>query len=178
MCSISIRREVAACPPSPKILQLYHLPPLLTPPVSNSWLFMRRQPLYASCCTVLLYFSWYCAVRLKMFYFLCLFLCVICVKSNINLLQYSTIQPIVLAEYLGSLCWTYEYTRLTKALSGQTSFVCRGLTIIRNICSISTSISGNTGHKNSWDLRSDTCLFVDERDVPWLGVPGYPQNGD
>ena len=97
-----------------------------------------------------------------MFYFLCFFLSIICVKSNINLLQYSTIQPIVLAEYLGSLCWIYEYTRLTKALSEQTSFVCRGLTVIRNMYLISTSISGNTGHKNSWDLQSDTCLFVDE----------------
>ena len=73
VCSISIRREIAACPPSPKIVQLYHLPPLLTPPVTGSWLFMWRQPLYASCCTVLLYFSRHCAVRFKMLYFLCLF---------------------------------------------------------------------------------------------------------
>ena len=50
------------------ILQLYHLPPPLPPPVSNSsCLFTRSQPLYASCCTVLLYFSRYCPVRLKMF---------------------------------------------------------------------------------------------------------------
>ena len=56
------------------ILQLYHLPPPLPPPVSNSsCLFTRCQPLYASCCTVLLYFSRYCTVRLKMFYFLCFF---------------------------------------------------------------------------------------------------------
>ena len=50
------------------ILQLYHLPPPLSPPVSNSFcLFPQCQPLYASCCTVLLYFSRYCTVRLKMF---------------------------------------------------------------------------------------------------------------
>ncbi|KAJ8776637.1 hypothetical protein J1605_015226 [Eschrichtius robustus] len=54
--------ESAACPLSPiaddLILQLYHLPPPLPPPVSNSsCLFTRCQPLYASCCTVLLYFS-------------------------------------------------------------------------------------------------------------------------
>ena len=56
------------------ILQLCHLPPPLPPPVSNSsCLFTRCQPLCASCCTVLLYFSRYCIVRLKMFYFLCLF---------------------------------------------------------------------------------------------------------
>ena len=44
------------------------LPPPLPPPVSNSsCLFTRCQPLYASSCTVLLYFSRYCTVRLKMF---------------------------------------------------------------------------------------------------------------
>ena len=56
------------------ILQLYRLPPHLPPPVSNSsCLFTRCQPLYASCWTVPLYLSRYCTVRLKMFYFLCLF---------------------------------------------------------------------------------------------------------
>ena len=54
-----------------------------------------------SCCTILLYFSRYCTVRLKMFslFFCCL--CNICVKSIKNLSQYSTMQPIVLVEYLG-----------------------------------------------------------------------------
>ena len=57
------------------IFQLYHLPPPLPPPVGNSsCLFTRCQTLDASSCTVLLYFSRYCAVRLKMFsLFLCLF---------------------------------------------------------------------------------------------------------
>ena len=57
------------------ILQLYHLPPPLPPPASNSsCLFTRCQPLYASCYTVLLYFSRYCTVRVKMFIFcICLF---------------------------------------------------------------------------------------------------------
>ena len=74
------------------ILQLYHLPPPLPSPVSNSsCLFTQCQPLYARCCAVLLYFSRYCTVRLKMFpYFFCLS-SIICVKSIINLLQYSTI---------------------------------------------------------------------------------------
>ena len=54
------------------ILQLYHLSPPLPTPVSNSsCLFTRCQPLYASCWTILLYFSGYCTVRLKRF--LCLF---------------------------------------------------------------------------------------------------------
>ena len=56
------------------ILQLYHIPPPLPPPVSNSsCLFTQCQPLYASCCILPLYFSRYCTVRLKMFYFLYLF---------------------------------------------------------------------------------------------------------
>ena len=53
---------------------------------------------------VLLYFSRYHTVKVKMFslffVFVC-FLCIICVKSIINLLHYSTIQPIMLVGYLG-----------------------------------------------------------------------------
>ena len=45
-------------------LQLYHLPPLLPPPVGNSsCLFTRCHPLHAGCCTVLLHFSRYYPVR-------------------------------------------------------------------------------------------------------------------
>ena len=40
------------------IFQLYHLPLSLPPPISNSsCLFTQGQPLYASCCTILWYFS-------------------------------------------------------------------------------------------------------------------------
>ena len=54
------------------ILQLYHLPPPVPPPFSNSsCLFTWCQPPYASCCTVLLYLLRYCTV-LKMFSLLCL----------------------------------------------------------------------------------------------------------
>ena len=68
--SMSRVSEIAACLLLLSILQLYHLPPPLPPPVSNSSsLFTRWQPLYANCCTVLLYFSRYCTVRLKMFFF-------------------------------------------------------------------------------------------------------------
>ena len=58
-------------------------PPPLPPPVRNPGCpFTQGQPLYASCCTVLLYFSRYCAIRLKMiFYFLCLcFMYYLCEK--------------------------------------------------------------------------------------------------
>ena len=49
------------------ILQLYHLSALLPPPVSNSsCLFTPCQALYSSYCTLLLLFSRYCIVRLKM----------------------------------------------------------------------------------------------------------------
>ena len=52
------------------ILQLYHLPPTLPPPISNSsCLFTQRQHLCVSRCTVLLYFSRCCTVRFKMSYF-------------------------------------------------------------------------------------------------------------
>ena len=59
-------------------LQLYHLLPPLHALVNNStYLFIPRQPLCASYCTVLLYFPRYCTVRFKMFYFVFVFLCII-----------------------------------------------------------------------------------------------------
>ena len=62
------------------------------------------QPLDASCCSVRLYFSVCCTVKIKnACFFLCLFFYVhiICVKSIINLLKYDTIQLIVLVGHLG-----------------------------------------------------------------------------
>ena len=89
--SMSGMNETAACPPSPIVDNPSTLPFLspLPPPVSNfSCLFTQCQPLYTKCCIVLLYFSRYCTVRLKMFslIFVC-FLCIICVKSIINLFE-------------------------------------------------------------------------------------------
>ena len=75
--------EIAACPQSPiaHYSQLYHLPPPLPPPVSSSSsLFIQCQPLYASCCTVPLYFLRYCTVRLQEFIFLCFVFSVLKVK--------------------------------------------------------------------------------------------------
>ena len=59
--------------------------------VSNSsCLFTWCQPLYASCCTILLCFSRYCTVRLKIFSFVYVcFLCIIYVKSIIT--HYTTV---------------------------------------------------------------------------------------
>ena len=65
--------------------------------VSISWLFTQRQPLYTSCDSMLLNFSRYCTIRLKIFLKSCVcFLSITCVKITINLLQYSTIEPVVL----------------------------------------------------------------------------------
>ena len=51
-----------------RILQLYHLPRLLPPPVSHSsCLSTQYQLLCTICCSGLLYFSGYCSIRLKMF---------------------------------------------------------------------------------------------------------------
>jgi len=60
------------------ILQLYHFSPPLPPPIRiSSCLLTQWQPLYASCCIVLLYFSRYSTARLKMFFvfFLMYYLC-------------------------------------------------------------------------------------------------------
>ena len=124
------------------ILQLYHLPPPHPTPVSNSsCLFTRCQPLYASSCTVLLYFSRYCTVRLKMFIFcVCLFFMYYLCKSIINLLEYSTV-----LQYIANCVswvprlplldlqtnWTCKQIGLRNVLSERNLFVCRGLTVIK-----------------------------------------------
>ena len=86
-----------------RILQLYHLPRLLPPPVSHSsCLFTQCQPPYASCS------SWTTVLFKELYYqiknvFVCVCLLVmyyLCEKYIINLLEYSTTQPIVLVGYL------------------------------------------------------------------------------
>ena len=68
--------ETAACHPIPLADHPSTLPSPTSspPPVSDSCLFTRCQPLDASHYTVLLYFPRYCTIRLKMFslFFLCL----------------------------------------------------------------------------------------------------------
>ena len=90
-CAINIRHKWhCSCPQSP-IADDPSAPPALTsspPPVSHSsCLFTGCQPLFTSCCTVLLYFSRHSTVRLEMLYFLCLFfmyyLCEKCYKPII-----------------------------------------------------------------------------------------------
>ena len=69
------------CPPSPITDDPSALSfPTSSPHSSHSFcLFSQCQPLYASCYTILLYFSRYCTVRLKMFIFVFLFY-VLCEK--------------------------------------------------------------------------------------------------
>ena len=99
------------------ILQLYHLPPLLSPPVSNSsCLFTWCQPLYASCCTVLLYLTRYCTIKFLMFslFFMCLFLCMwkmLLYKPIINLININ-----VYAQSCPTLLWPHD-TALQAPLS-------------------------------------------------------------
>ena len=85
------------------VLQLHHLSPPLLPPVSSSsCLFTGCQPLDARCCTMLLLFKvLYCKIKNVFFIFCVCFLCIICVKSMINLLQYSTTYSTVIVGYPG-----------------------------------------------------------------------------
>ena len=93
-CHTWVKFQLALHLLSLTILQLYDLPPPPPPSVSNSsWLFIQSQLLYASYCTVLLYFPRYCTIRSKNVFptFCVFFLCITCVKWIINLLQYSTV---------------------------------------------------------------------------------------
>ena len=91
---VCVKLQLAAQLLPLKIFRRYHPLPPLPPPVSNSsCLFLGCLSLYTSCCTVLLHFSRYCTVRLKLFslFFVCFLKYIICVKNITNLLQYSTI---------------------------------------------------------------------------------------
>ena len=90
--SVSGMSEITAFPPSPIVDDPSGLPsPTSSLTSSNCCLFTRCQPLYVSCCSVPLYFSRYCTVRLKYFiYFLCLlFMYYLCAKYyKLSIVQY------------------------------------------------------------------------------------------
>ena len=109
------------------ILQLYHLPPPLPPLVNNSsCLFTWWEPLCASCCTVLIHFSGYCTVGLKMlFYFVCLFVMYfLCEKYD-----KPTTEQWYIANYAS---WVPMLTLLDLQIYSlnRTCSLCRGLTVM------------------------------------------------
>ena len=115
-------------------LQLYHLPPPLPPPGSNSsCLFAQCQSLNASCCTVLLCISRCSTARLKMFYFLCLLLMYhLCEKYYKPIIvQYHIANCISWLRRLTSLDlrtnWTYE------CILGKIFIHMQGLTIKKEL---------------------------------------------
>lgn len=61
------------------------------------------------------------------------YLCIICVKAIINLVEYSTILLIVLVGTLGYLFWTFEQIGLLNTFLEQNPFKCRGLLIFKNL---------------------------------------------
>ena len=94
----------------------------------TSYLFTQYQPLCASCCALLLYFSRYCTVRLKMLlYFLFeFFVYYLCEKYY---------KPIRVQNYIVNCAsWVPRpillgQIGLTNSLSEWNSLVCRGLTV-------------------------------------------------
>ena len=114
------------------VLQLYHLPLPLLPPVSNfSCLFTLCQPLYASCCTILLYFFkvLYCKIK-NVYFFICL-MYYFCEKYYRSItVQYYIADCIYWVSRLILLDlqrnWTYKETGLTNVLSEWNLFICRG----------------------------------------------------
>ena len=74
--SESVLSEITACTPSPIVDDLSALPSPTSSPscISNSsGPFTPCQPLHAGCCTVLLHFSRSCTIRLKCFFFVCVY---------------------------------------------------------------------------------------------------------
>lgn len=85
-------RDPAAGPPSAIADHPSAPPPPTSPPRSVTLPACSQMPAPECRCADLLCFSRYCPVRLKMLYFFCcLSLCIIYVKSTANVLQYNTI---------------------------------------------------------------------------------------
>ena len=106
--SMSGMSEIAACPLSPIADNPKALPSPASSPSSSQYLFLPvpSMPLLCASC-LLLNFSRYCTIRLKMCYFVC-FLRTICMKSIINLLQYSTIWAALVAQMVKNLSAMWE----------------------------------------------------------------------
>ena len=121
--------SLAACSPLPLAdnLSAAPSPTSLSSPVSNSsYLFTWCQSLYASSCTIRMY----CTVRLKMFYFSCLFFThYLCEKYHKSIkVQYCTTDCVRWVPRLTLLDLTSKLN-LMNVLSEQNSFICRGLAV-------------------------------------------------
>ena len=121
-CQEWVRSQLALRLLSPRTLQLYrfHMPsPLLS--VTLLACSLDASPcMPAVHCTTVRFKALHCKIKIVSF-FVFVFLCPICVKSSINR------QPVVLAGYLGSVCWTQAQTGLQNILLECSSFVGRGL---------------------------------------------------
>ena len=92
--STSCVSEIAACPPSPVADDPSTLPSPTSSPSSSQELFLPVHLMPAPVCqllycTIVLFKVLYCKIK-NVLFFVC-FLCIISVKSIVNLLQYSTI---------------------------------------------------------------------------------------
>ena len=99
-------RDIAACPPSRIADHPSALPSPTSSPSSSQWLFLPVHSMPALVCqllycTTVLSKVFYCMIKNVFFTVEACFLSIICVKSIINLLQYSAIQPIVWVGYQG-----------------------------------------------------------------------------
>ena len=89
--------DIAACPPSHTASDPSALPPPTSSPSSSQYLFL---PVHSMPAVVVHYCNFQSTVLYdENGFILYVFKCIICVKSIINLLQYSTIQLIVLVGY-------------------------------------------------------------------------------
>ena len=116
------------------------------------------------------------------------YLCIICVKTIINFLEYSTILLSVLVGYLGYLLWTFEQIGLSNTLLEQNPSKRRGLLVFKNLA------QGTVVWRFDWSLRDSppgwlVHVVLTEDSIPWcLGlsiglhecvhsmVPGLPQS--
>ena len=107
-------------------------------------------------CTPVLFKALHCKIKKVSFVFC--FLCVICVNSIINLLQYGIADCV---SWVARLTLWAEQIGLTNVLSERNSFACRGLTVqawalysgeLHASCTVAGAvIDGDTQYHCSWE---------------------------
>ena len=86
------------------------------------------------------------------------YLCIICVKTIINFLEYSTILLSVLVGYLGYLLWTFEQIGLTSWLLKQNSFEDRGFTVLP--CPLTPRVASSAFNPIHGNRVKTQCAFL------------------